>query len=296
MPSACAPTVGRVTSKVCMAACRFELPPSRARASRSSSFSLPPSRQEPGMRQSSRKTSAVWEARRPCFLTFVALLEPLGAGRDHEGGMPPRAELGIDGRDHDVDVGDAAVRRPRLLAVQHPLVTLGVVACPRPQSRHVGAGVRLGDAEGTHLRVVRRAEALRDPFAELLGRAGREDARDRERGAHDRHPDAGVAPEELLVHDRQRQPARVGPELRERLVAVEADLGGLLDHRPGSLLPLVPLMGGGAHDVLGEPVHPVAHVSLILVQLERERDALVGVSLECGRYCVGGGGRLHPRR
>ena len=76
MPIACAPTVGRVTSKVCIAACDLERPPSRARASLASSFSLPPSRQRPGTRQSSRNTSAVCEARRPCFLTFVPCVRP----------------------------------------------------------------------------------------------------------------------------------------------------------------------------------------------------------------------------
>ena len=45
MPSACAPTSGRLASNVLIAACtRLDLP-SRARASRASSFSLPPSRQ-----------------------------------------------------------------------------------------------------------------------------------------------------------------------------------------------------------------------------------------------------------
>ncbi len=52
----------------------FTLPPalarSRALARRSSSFSLPPSRQEPGTRTWSRMTSAVCEARMPCFLNF----------------------------------------------------------------------------------------------------------------------------------------------------------------------------------------------------------------------------------
>ena len=32
------------------------------------------------MRQSSRKTSAVWEARSPCFLTFVPCSSPLVPG------------------------------------------------------------------------------------------------------------------------------------------------------------------------------------------------------------------------
>ena len=80
MPSAWAPTVGLLASKVCIAACDLERLPSRARARRSSSFSLPPSRQEPGMRQSSRWTSAVWEARRPCFLTLAPCSQPFVPG------------------------------------------------------------------------------------------------------------------------------------------------------------------------------------------------------------------------
>ncbi len=76
MPTAWAPTAGRVASKVAMAGCLplsslFGLfSASRARASFSSSFSLPPSRHEPGTRTSSSTTSAVCEARMPCFLYF----------------------------------------------------------------------------------------------------------------------------------------------------------------------------------------------------------------------------------
>ncbi len=80
MPMACAPTAGREASKVAIAAFfpaapvpRAEAAPaarSRARARRSSSFSLPPSRQCPGILTSSRTTSAVCEARMPCFLNF----------------------------------------------------------------------------------------------------------------------------------------------------------------------------------------------------------------------------------
>src|SRR6266480_4882356 len=80
MPTACAPTVGRESSNVLIAACPLELLPSRARASFSSSFSLPPSRQEPGIRQSSRWTSAVCEARIPCFFTFAPCSSPLVPG------------------------------------------------------------------------------------------------------------------------------------------------------------------------------------------------------------------------
>ena len=52
----------------------------------------------------------------------------------------------------------------------------------------------------------------------------------------------------------------------EELEAVQADLGRLLDHRPGGLLALVPFGGGRAHDVGGEAVHPVAQVPLVLAR------------------------------
>ena len=47
-------------------------------------------------------------------------------------------------------------------------------------------------------------------------------------------------------------------------------LGRLLDDRPRELLPLVPLVGGGPHDVLGEVVDPLLDLLLVLVELEGE--------------------------
>ncbi len=199
--------------------------------------------------------------------------------------MPPRAELAVDARDDHVDRGDAAVGRPRLLAVEHPLVLRLVVAGRRAQGAHIRARVGLGDAERGDLDVVGRAEALRDPLAHLLGRAGSEDARDRQRGAHDRQTDAGVAPEQLLVDDRHGQAGGVGPELAEALHAVEADLRGLLDDRPRRLLALVPLRRGGPHDAGGEAMNPVAHVALVLAELQGE-----GGGGAVGRRVVSGGG------
>ena len=104
-----------------------------------------------------------------------------------------------------------------------------------------------------------------------------------QRGAHDRHADPGVAPEQLLVDDRQRQAGRVGEELGDPFEAVQADLGGLLDDRPGGLLLLVPLVGGRAHDVGGEAVDPVADVLLVLGEREREGHLLVRAGDRCGR-------------
>ena len=124
-------------------------------------------------------------------------------------------------------------------------------------------------------------EAARDPFADLLAGALAEDRRGGERGAHDRHADAGVAPEELLVDDRHHEPGRVGEELRQPFEAVEADLRGLLDDRPRRLLLLVPLVRGGPHDVRGKAVDPVADVLLVGVQLSEKAGAsAVGSSLD----------------
>ena len=116
-----------------------------------------------------------------------------------------------------------------------------------------------------------------------------------ERGAHDRHADPGVAPEQLLVDDRQAEAGGVGEELGDPFEAVQADLRGLLDDRPRGLLLLVPLVGGGAHDVGGEAVHPVANVLLVLAQLQREGHVLAGGAGDrldggLGRVGVGLGG------
>ena len=169
-----------------------------------------------------------------------------------------------------MDVRDPAVGRPGLLPVDDPLVLRLVVLGGGPVAGDVGAGVRLGGAERGDLDVVLGAEALRHPLDQLLGRARAEDPGDRERGPEDRHPDPGVAPEELFIYEGEGEPRRIGPELRDRLEAIEPDLGRLLHDGPGELLLLVPLVRGGADDLLGEPVRPIAHVLLILGELERE--------------------------
>src|SRR5262249_2460612 len=75
---------------------------------------------------------------------------------------------------------------------------------------------------------------------------------------------------ELLVDDREGEAGGVRPELGDGLEPVEADLGGLLDDRPGKLLPLVPLVRGRTDRLLREAVRPLADVLLILGELERE--------------------------
>ena len=222
-------------------------------------------------------------------------LEALRVGRDHERGLAAGAELRVDRGDDHVDVGDAAVGGPCLLAVEDPLVGGLVVAGAGAQRGDVGAGVGLGHAEGADLGVLRGAVALGHPFGQLLGRAGGEDPGGGQRGAHDGHADPGVAPEQLLVDDGQRQPGGVGPELRQSLEAVEADLRRLADDRPRRLLLLVPLVRRRAHHALREPVDPVADVALVLAELEREalgglpcrgHLADVDVGSRCGFHAV----------
>ena len=205
MPIACAPTVGRETSKVCIAVCDFERVPSRARASFASSFSLPPSRQRPGTRQSSRKTSAVCDARRPCFLTFVPCVRP-GVPGGMTNAAWPREPSSRSTRGHDdVDARDAAVRGPGLLPVEDPLVLRLVVLAVvrRAETSEPASGSETQNARPWLVERCRSTAGSTRPSARAC-RSRR--CRDRERRAHDRHPDARVAPEELLVDDRHRQP------------------------------------------------------------------------------------------
>ena len=64
------------------------------------------------------------------------------------------AEVRVDDRDHDVDVGDTAVGGPGLGSVDHPLVLGLVVDGTGAQRAHVGAGVGLGHAVGAELHLV----------------------------------------------------------------------------------------------------------------------------------------------
>ena len=204
---------------------------------------------------------------------LLTLAESLRTGRDHEAGLTAALQLGVDGGDDDVDVGDAAVRDPRLRAVQHPLVVGLVVHGAGAQRGDVGSGVGFADTERAELDVPGRAVALRHPLDDLLGRPVAGDASSSEGGAHDRHADPGVAPEQLLDGDRQRETGRVAHRVHQEVDAVQPDLGGLLDHRPGELLALVPLVGGGADHALGEVVDPLLDLQLVLVERQGEGHA-----------------------
>ena len=193
----------------------------------------------------------------------------LGLGRHDEAGVAPRAELGVDDRDHHVDVGDAAVGDPCLGAVQRPLVLGLVVHSAGPHRRDIGTGIGLRRAEGAELDVVGGAVTLGHPFHDLLARGRGRDASSGERAPHEGHGDAGVTPEQLFQGDHHRQPGRVvHHHLGHELPPVEPDLGGLFDDRPGRLLDFVPVVSGRTHDLFGEPVDPLLQLNLIFVEIQ----------------------------
>ena len=144
------------------------------------------------------------------LLHLRALLEPGGVGGDRRTrrGRASRAR----GRPMAITTWTSAMP-PFVAHAFWPLITHSSVASSYlargADRRDVGAGVGLRRAEGGDLRVVGGAEACGIHSPICSRRALAEDRRNRERGAHDRHADAGVAPEQLLVDERQRQ-ARLG--------------------------------------------------------------------------------------
>ena len=218
----------------------------------------------PGTRTSSSTTSAVWEARMPCLWNFWPWLSPFVPGGTTKLAWP---RVRRSGSTTAVTTWTSAM--PPLVAqvlvpLMHPLVGRLVVAGAGAHRADVAAGVGLGGAE--------RAEPAgrpgvpnisRHPLADLLVGAVGAHAGGGQRGADDREPDAGVAPEELLHRDRDAEAGLVEALGGEEVERVDAGLGGLLDHRPGELLLLVPLGRGRADHVGGEGVQPVAELAVV---------------------------------
>ena len=139
---------------------------------------------------------------------------------DDEGGLTAMAEVGVDGGDDHVDVGDPAVGDEDLGPVQDPFVAVSPGG--GPQALHVGSGLRLGDRVGAELELVADAEALGDPAADLLRCAGRGEAGGGQGRARDRQRDAGAAPVHLLRVDRAHLPVGVRAGALDRLQPAEA--------------------------------------------------------------------------
>ncbi len=267
MPRAEAPTSGRVISKVASASAPpRDFWPERPRSSFFSSFSSPPSRFSTGMRQSSRTTSAVCEARMPSLDSFLPWVRPGVPLPTTKEAWPRVPRLGVDGGDDDVDVGDAAVGDEDLGPVEDPLVTVALGG--RLQALDVGARLRLGHRVGAELDLLAAAEALGDPLADLLGGAGRSDAGRGEAGAGDRQGDAGAAPVELFGRDHLQLALGVSGRALDALEAAEALLARLLDHIPGDALLFVVLAGRGPDHLAGEGPAAVLELLLLVVECE----------------------------
>ena len=201
------------------------------------------------------------------LLFLFALPQALGARPHHEAGLAPGAELRLDGSHHHVNVGDAAVGDEDLLAVDHPVAVLADGA--GLHRRHVGAGLGLGDGKRAESGLLRGSETGRDPGRNLLGGALREDRRHRQTGALDGKPDPGAPPRQLLGNQGRHDAGGVAVGLLEKVDPIKTYLGSLLDHGPGKLLGLVVLRGHGTDLFLGERVHPITNLTLLVRQLER---------------------------
>ena len=175
-------------------------------------------------------------------------------------------EVGIDGGDDDRHVGDPAVRDEDLGAVEHPLVAIELGR--GAQRLDVRARAGLGDGVGAELDLVADSVALGEPFADLLGRAGRGDAGGGERRGGDRKRDARTAPVQLLRVDHAEQPAGVGGHPLEVLHTVELPLARFLEHVPRHALLAVVLGGHGPDDLLGELVAVGLPFKLFVSQAE----------------------------
>ena len=277
MPSAEAPTSGRVISKVASASAPRDFFPCGPAAA---SLQLLLAAEQVLDRDAAVLEDHLGGVRGADaeLRLLLALAQAGGALADDEGGLAAGAEGRVDGGDDDVDVGDAAVGDEDLGPVEDPLVAVALRG--RLQALDVGAGLRLGDRVGAELDLVAGAEALGDPLGDLLGGAGGGDAGGGEAGAGDRQGDAGAAPVELFGGDHLHLAVGVGGRALDRLEALEALLARLLDHLPGSALLFVVLARRRADHVAGEGPAAVLELLLLLVQCE-----IHSIPLVARRHC-----------
>ncbi len=229
---------------------------------------MPPSSCSPGTRQFSSMISAGVGGAAAELVELAQHREAGGALGDDEHALAAVPGFGIDGGDHDVHVGDAAVADEHLVAVDDPVAA--VLARAGLDRAHVAAAARLGDRQGGQLDLVRRAEALRRPLDELLVGGGLTDRRQRQRRENDGQPDARAAPEQLLHQDREREAGGVHRELGVELPLVEPLARGLLQHRPGELLGAVIFGRHGTDHLPRERVRLVAQRNLLVGEVKVE--------------------------
>src|SRR5215217_6228439 len=221
MPSACAPTIGRVVSNVLIAACTRELLPSRARASRASSFSSPPSRHELGTRTSSNSTSPVCEARMPIFFSFFPPVRPGVLGGTTKEAWPRDPSSGS---------------------------TLATTTCTLGRSSNPPLVMNV------FLALVRRLDTSEPAPGSVTQK-------------EERWMSSGV-PKHCGTHSAicSGVPLPAMPAAPRVLPKIASEIPASPQH----IFTLVPLVTGGPHDLLGEVVHPLLDLLLILVEIERE--------------------------
>ena len=200
------------------------------------------------------------------LLLLLALTQTGRALVDDERRLSAVSEVRVDGRDDDVDVGDAAVRDEDLGAVDEPAVTLALGR--RPQGRDVRARIRFRDAERAECRLLGRAEHLRRPRERLLRRAACRQCRKGKSRPEDAERDTGTPPRRLFERDRHHQSRFVLADLHVKVERVQADLRCLLHDGPRELFGLV-VFGGDRTDLfLSEVVNPLPELFLFRSQSE----------------------------
>ena len=213
MPSAEAPTSGRVSSKVASAFEPRDGSPLRARSSLRSSFSI-------AAEQVVERDPAVLEHDLGGVRGADAELRLLLAlAQARACPSRPRTRPGRGGRARESTVATTTWTSAMPPLVMKTLVPLRTHSSP---SRFAVVrrlltsepGLRLGDGVGAELDLVADAEALGHPAGDLLRRARRGEAGGGEAGARDRERDPGAAPVQLLGVDhadtgrRGREPIR----------------------------------------------------------------------------------------
>jgi hypothetical protein len=157
-------------------------------------------------------------------------VQTFGALLDEE---PLHLAVGDVAGPHDEDVGDRAVADPPLVSIEDPAVT----GAPggRLQRHRVRAVQRLGQGEGADR--VQRGHAGQPP-ALLVLRAEHGDGPHREPGLHaEEGAQTAVATVEFHVYQADGERAHRRAAVAVDAVADHAELGQLLDERPGKLGP-----------------------------------------------------------
>ena len=191
---------------------------------------------------------------------------------DKERRYPIRPERGVEGGEHEVDLGDAGVGDKGLAAVQP--VVVAVARGAGGEGGRIGAGAGLGEGERPQGDFSGLAEARQEGVFLLL-RAGQHDRGGDEADAAQDGADAGAPPEDLLIHQQTGQQAldaAASVSLRDG-VRSQTESVRLAQHGPRHFLGLVRRRCRWTDDVDGEAVRQVLQLTLLLAELEVDHPA-----------------------